>query len=121
MEEKVFKIPKLDTIDKKIDYYLIIMKPFLSNVRKKELEVLRELIKANAEKIAIPEDKDRFKVILSTEGRKQIEANLGISSATLRNCLTALRTKRLLLKDNIIPKTLMLDLTKENFKISFII
>jgi hypothetical protein len=121
MEEKVFKIPKLDTEEKRINCYLEIMKPFLKGIRKTELNILVELIKANQLKKTIPDVKDRFKVIFSTENRKEMENNMGISSAVFRNGLTDLRAKRLLLKDNILHPLLMLDFEEKEIKISFVI
>lgn len=121
MEEKVFKIPKLDTEEKRIACYLEIMKPFLKGIRKTELNILIELIKANQLKKEIKDEKDRFKIIFSTENRKAIEKKLNISSAVFRNGLTELRIKKLLLKDNILHPLLMLDFEKKEIKISFVI
>jgi hypothetical protein len=121
MEEKIFKIPSLDTTEKRIVCYLKIMNPFLKGIRKTEENILVEIIKANQLKKSITDVKDRFKVIFSTENRKEMENNLGISSAVFRNGLTDLRTKRLLLKDNILHPLLLLDFEEKDIKVSFII
>lgn len=121
MLEKVYTLPNVDSLDKRIEYYLVLLKPFLSGIRDQEIAVLKELIKLNNLKSDIPDIADRFKVILSTDNRKAIEKNLNISSGTFRNCLTSLRTKRLLLKDNTLHKSLLLDLSQPKFKLTFII
>lgn len=121
MEEKIYTLPNVDSVEKRIEYYLTLIKPFLKGIREKELEVLKELLYLNYLKKDIPDIEDRFKLILSSSYRKQIEKKLNMSPASLRNCLTSLRTKRLLQKNNTLHQSLLLTLNQENFKLIFII
>lgn len=99
--------------------YVEILKPFLKGVRDKEADVFAELLYFNYLKRDIPTTKDRFKIIMDSEIRKEIVDYLKISDAIFRNALSSLRRRELLTKDNLIPEIYLVTPTKGKFSISF--
>jgi hypothetical protein len=68
--------------------------PF-SELRKRELEVLAEILKYNELYKGIPKE-DRMKVLFNYETRLKIADNLGITRETLYNLMKTLRDKGVL-------------------------
>lgn len=99
--------------------YVEIIKPFLKNITNRQADVLSELLYWNLIKSSIPDKKDRFKVIMGSEVREAIEAELNISTAVYRNALTGLRAKKILDKDNTVKDSLLVTLTEGRLSITF--
>lgn len=81
--------------------YVEILKPFLKNIRDREADVFAEILYQNYQKQEVNKS-DRFKLILSNEGRRLMEAKLNINSPVMRNALSRLKKKKLILEDNTI-------------------
>jgi len=100
--------------------FVEILQPFIK-VRNREGEVFAELLYQCYLRRAMADKKDMFKLVFDYDTREQIQEHLGISSAVLRNTLSALRKKRLII-DNTIPKHYLMDLEEEvNLTFRFLI
>jgi len=73
--------------------------PPINKLRPKELDLLAEFMKQNAENKDIPPNKRRI-ILFSTENRKVIQDKLGMSQAVFNNNLFGLRKYGLITKDN---------------------
>lgn len=95
--------------------------PPVRGTRNKELDVLAILMEQNYKFKDIP-DKVRNTVIFSKENKKEICTELNISLDSLYNDLSILRKRKLLLKNNELPKFLnIIPENKYEFSITFII
>jgi hypothetical protein len=99
--------------------YVAIIKPFLRGIRDREADVFAELLYFNYIKKDIPDVKDRFKIILDGDIRKEIIKYLGISDDVYRNMLTSLRKRELITRDNTINEIYFMYPTKGEFSINF--
>jgi len=81
--------------------YVEILKPFLKNIRDREADIFAEILYQNYQKREVGKI-DRFKLILSSEGRRTIEEKLNINSPVMRNALSSLKKKNLIREDNTI-------------------
>lgn len=99
--------------------YVEILKPFLKEITSREADVFAELLYFNYIKRDIPNIKDRFKIILDTDIRKEITLYLNITDDIFRNCLSKLRKRQLLKEDNTISDIYLVIPTKNKFSITF--
>lgn len=100
MEKKIIKFSVSDK-QKLFRAYVEFLQPGL-RLRNKEADVYAQLLYLNDMKKNIPEV-DRFDIIFSTKYRKVILDNLFMKDASLQNCFSELRKKKLIV-DNAIPK-----------------
>jgi len=99
--------------------YVEVLKPFLKDITSREADVFSELLYYNWVKRDIPNIKDRFKIILDGDIRKEITSYLKISDAIFRNCLSKLRKRELLKEDGTIADVYLVIPTKGKFTITF--
>lgn len=78
-------------------FYVELLNPIM-NLRKKELDVLAQLLYYN-NKYKDLEEKIRFKLVFDQDTKIEIQKALGISEASFNNNLTELRKKKIV-KDN---------------------
>lgn len=102
--------------------YVEMIRPFL-DINNREADVFAELIRQNYKRINIQDKQDRFRLILSNEGRGEIELRLGISRAVLRNIICKLKAhpKKLIKKeDNTIHNAYLIEPNGKKASIKFI-
>lgn len=114
--EKIFNIPVSKY--KFFRGYIELLKPFLSGLTSKEADVVAELMYQNYLKQEIPNKTDRFKLILESSNRRLIEQKLEITSASFRNILCSLKTKKII-DDNNELRDIFLVLPDDTFTITF--
>lgn len=73
--------------------------PPVNKLRPKELDLLAEFMKQNAEYSFLPKNKRRA-VLFSTDNRRQIQEKLNMTQATFNNNLSGLRRYGLITKEN---------------------
>jgi DNA-binding MarR family transcriptional regulator len=73
--------------------------PPINKLRPKELDLLAEFMKQNAELSFLSKNKRRA-ILFSTENRRQIQENLNMTQATFNNNLSGLRRYKLVTKEN---------------------
>ncbi len=106
--------------DKAFRAYVELISPFLKKLRPKELDVFSELLYQYYLKKGVSNKRDRWSLVLSSDGREVIAERLKISQAILRNAISAIRKKGLLKDDNTISDVYLLDLKDGKLEISFI-
>ncbi len=79
--------------------YVEMLQPVLK-LRNREADVFAQLLYLNDEKKELPEV-DRFEIIFSTRYRKIILDNLKMKDASLQNCFSELRKKKLIVNNTI--------------------
>lgn len=99
--------------------YIELLRPFLKGITNREADIFAELLYYNYLKSDVPNKQDRFALILNTEIRKEIEQELGISSAILRNALTSLRKKGLLKENNTISDAYLVPKKEKSITLKF--
>ena len=99
--------------------YVAIIKPFLRGIRDREADVFAELLYFNYIKREIPDIKDRFKIIFSSDIKNQIIEYLDISDDVYRNTLSTLRKKELITDKGVIHSTYLVYPTDNKFSITF--
>lgn len=105
------KIPLRTTENKFYRQILEVLKSFppINKLKPKEMDLLAEFMKQNADNMSLPKNKRRI-IMFSTENRKEIQEKLGMSQAYFNNNLSILRKYGLITKDNdILP---LLDIPK---------
>lgn len=96
--------------------FVELLQPF-NGLRKRDADVFGEIL-YQAHLIKDVEEKHKFKLLFDYETRVEMENNLEISSANLRNSISNLRKKNLILEGNRIPKYYLIDPGKE-FSVKF--
>ena len=96
--------------------YLKLIAPIL-HLKKREREVLAELLKRDYKLKETP-SKDRWRSIFSYESRVDIGTVLNMSPASLGNNFTSLRSKGIIV-DNQVPKKYLVYPVKGNFDLDF--
>ena len=96
--------------------FLDILSP-ITKITGKESEVLAELMLQNYNKRHIPLD-DRFKLIFSSEFRKQMQTNLNVSGPVFRNCISKLRKLKVIV-DNRLNEYYNIDNLDDELQIIF--
>ena len=99
--------------------YIEMIRPFLKGISNREADIFSEIIYQSFKRVEIKDKKDRFKLILSNEGRTEIEERLNISRATLRNGVCSLKAKGLIRQDNTIHDAYLIEPTGEKASIKF--
>lgn len=100
------KIVALNT-EEKVFYrqYVEILDPLIK-LRSKELDVLAELLYYN-NKLKNIDIKNRWKLILDYDNKKEIASNLNISVASLGNNLSYLRKKGIIVDNKVVDNLLV--------------
>lgn len=115
------KIPLRTTKSKFYRQVLEVLKSFppINKLRPKEMDLLAEFMRQNAENKDLPRNKRRI-ILFSTENRKEIQDKLGMSQAFFNNNLSVLRKYGLISKDNdLIPLLDIDDIEGFSIEISF--
>lgn len=100
--------------------FIEILQPF-TKVRDREGDVFAELLYQCYLRKSILNKKDMFTLVFDYDTKETIQDYLGISSAVLRNALSALRKKKLII-DNTIPNHYLIDFKEEvNLTFRFLI
>ena len=119
MEKKHIKF-KVDK-DKVFELYVGIMNPFLK-LSNRESEVLSRTLALNY-KYRSYSDNAKWTLVFSTENRKKVYNDIGISVHQYNNILSAFRKKKLLLPGNILTKKILIypdDGLSINFEMSVV-
>jgi len=82
--------------------------PPINKLRPKELDLLAEFMKQNADNKSLPKNKRRI-ILFSTENRREIQEKLSMSQASFNNNLSVLRKYGLINKDNDLISLLDID------------
>lgn len=98
--------------------YVEMIRPFLK-IRGREADVFAELLYYNYVKRNIKDSKDRAKIILGSESRKDIVEHLDITTAIFRNALTGLRKKSLVKEDGTIADVYLVMGEENTFDLKF--
>lgn len=96
--------------------YVELLQPLLK-IRNREADVFGELLYHTYLKKSISNKTDKFKLVFDSDTRIEIEKKLDISAAVLRNALTQLRDKNLIV-NNQIPDLFLVDPESE-FSLTF--
>lgn len=104
------KIPLRTTEDRFYRQVLEVLKSFppINKLRPKELDLLAEFMKQNADNRALSKGQRRI-ILFSTENRRLIQDKLEMSQASFNNNLSVLRKYGLITKDNDILSLLDVD------------
>jgi len=86
--------------------YVEILNPIILRMRSKELDVLSELLSHN-NKLKHIDLKNRWKLILDYDNKKEIAEKLKISIESFGNILTALRKKGVIIDNQVISYLLV--------------
>jgi hypothetical protein len=95
------KIPIRTTEAKFFRQYLELINPMLK-LRGKELDVLAELLYYNHQLSNIPQE-HRWKLIFDYDTKVKIRNKLNLSEASMNNNLSALRKKKIIQENKIMP------------------
>lgn len=100
--------------------YVEMLKPFLKGLRSRECDVFAEILYQYSLRKSIQSKRDRFALVLNSDGREDIADSLNMSQATLRNAVSSLRKKGLLKDDNTIADVYLLNLKENSVDLSFV-
>ena len=120
--KKEFKMPsKVFQTERQIFRgYVELIKPFLNGLRSREMDVFAEILYQYYLKRDTKTKKDRFALVLNSDSRIEIAETLKMKQSVLRNAISSLRKKEILLADNTIHDAYLLDLSKKKLNLSFI-
>lgn len=114
--EKEIKIP---TNRKKFfRQYIEVLKP-ICDVRDREADVLASLLYQSYLRKDINNLKDRFKLVFDYDTKIKIQEELNMTTAVLRNCISQLRKKGIIGKDNVILPQYLINPDDEIFSLKY--
>ena len=120
--KKEFKGKHLNGTEREIfRSYVELIKPFLNGLRARECDVFAEILYRYYLKRDIPNLRDRMALVLNSDSRDEMVDQLGMSHPILRNAISSLRKKHILKEGNVIPEVYLLDLSKGQLDLSFVL
>ena len=114
--EKEIKI----TTDKRKFFrqYVEVLKP-ICNVRDREADVLAQLLYQSYLRKDINNLKDRFKLVFDYDTKIKIQEDTNMTTAVFRNCISQLRKKGIIGKDNVILSQYLINPDDKTFSVKY--
>lgn len=110
---------KVNTDKKKFfRQYVETLQPVLK-LRAKEADVLSSLLYQSYLRKDINNLTDRFKLVFDYDTRIKIQEDLKMSTPVFRNCLSRLRRKNIIIKQNVIEPRYLVNPEEDTFSIKY--